>query len=130
MHDRIAFGVFTVNVYIFALDQRYFVDALFGRVECIVDDLLNQSDLIVIYTGCKVDLEVFELIEEFADIHIDHFKGAEFSQKIAQVDGVGTDDLYSEIVAVADVVGEVFRFKRFFGNLNDPLRTVAQKEQV
>ena len=83
MHNGIAFGVVAVYIDILFFNKWDRFDALLGRVECIGDNLLNHSYLVVIYPCCKVYLEVFEFIEKFANVHIDYLKCTEFTQQIA-----------------------------------------------
>ena len=86
MHNGIGFGVFAVDIDILPFDQRYLLDTLLGRIKRFMDDLLYLRDLTLIHFCGKIDLKIFEFIEEFADIHIDHLQCTQFAQQITEVD--------------------------------------------
>jgi len=121
MHDGIGLGVFAVDINIFGMDLWLIGEAFFVGIKCLFDDLFDRKDILFIHLGREIDLEIFELIEEFADIHVDDIEMAELAEQVAQVDRMGTDDLDGEIGIIADMVGIVLGLKGLLCNGDDPL---------
>ncbi len=107
LHLCITFGVFAIYLDLRRFDMDLFESGLFVGDECVVKYLFYVKHLFFRDLFVKFDMKIFDIVEEFEEIHRDNTESAEFGEDITEIDTFFADDTDGEKVMIGNAIGKL-----------------------